>query len=187
MTLSSWFRDYVYIPLGGSRRGRLRLCRNLLVVWLLTGFWHGAGWNFPLWGLYFGILLILEHLFLRRILERLPPFLKHVYTLILVFVSFVIFSAEDLSAAALCLRSMIGVGVKDFTLPAVTYRLWRNLPLLGAAAVGATPIVKARVRIFLQKRPWHAVILPSASAALLLICVAYLVDSTFSPFAYFNF
>ncbi len=185
MTLSSWFRDYVYIPLGGSRCGKWRLCRNLAVVWLLTGIWHGAGWNFILWGAYFGALLILEHLFLRRVLEQIPSFFRHVYTLLLVFVSFLIFSTEDLTLVGRCLGAMAGVGTVGFSSHTISYQFLRDLPLLAAAGVGATPLVKNAVKKLAQGR--GAVMLPVASLLLLLLCTAYLVNSTYSPFAYFNF
>ena len=187
MTLSSWFRDYVYIPLGGNRRGRLKQCRNLMVVWLLTGLWHGAGWNFILWGVYFGVLLILEHLFLRRVLEKIPSFLRHAYTLFLVFISFLIFSSNDLSFAWDCLGAMFGVGAVGFSTQTVTYQLLRYLPLLAVAAVGATPVVKMKIRAFLQGGRYREIAIPIASAVVLVICTAYLVDSTYSPFAYLNF
>jgi alginate O-acetyltransferase complex protein AlgI len=187
ITLSSWFRDYVYIPLGGSRVGRLRLCRNLAVVWLLTGIWHGAGWNFIIWGLYFGVLLILEHLFLRRLLERIPSFFRHVYTLTLVFVSFLIFSTPDLSFVGRCFRAMLGVGTLGFSTSTVLYQILHELPLLAAAAVGSTPYVRDGVRRLLRAKGRGAWLAPLASAVLLVICTAYLVDSTYSPFAYFNF
>jgi len=187
ITLSSWFRDYVYIPLGGSRCGRLRLCRNLAVVWLLTGIWHGAGWNFIIWGLYFGVLLILEHLFLRRVLERMPSFLRHVYTLSLVFVSFLIFSTQDLSFVGRCLGAMLGRGTVGFSTHTVSYQILHELPLLGAAGVGCTPIVRDGVRKFLQTKERGSFLVPVASVLLLVVCTAYLVDSTYSPFAYFNF
>ena len=185
MTLSSWFRDYVYIPLGGSRCGKWRLCRNLAVVWLLTGIWHGAGWNFILWGVYFGVLLILEHLFLRRVLAHLPAFFRHVYTLTLVFISFLIFSTGNLTFVGRCLGAMVGVGTVGFSSNTVAYQFLRDLPLLAAAGVGATPLVKKGIQKITAGR--GAVLLPVASALLLLLCTAYLVNSTYSPFAYFNF
>ena len=187
MTLSYWFRDYVYIPLGGKRRGKWKQCRNLLIVWLLTGLWHGAGWNFILWGLYFGVLLILEHLFLRRVLDKTPSFLRHLYTLTLVFISFLIFSSESLPFVWTCLGSMIGIGTVGFSTSAVTYRLLRYVPLLAVAGIGATPLIKERFREFLDKGGYRRGLVPIGSAAILLICTAYLADSTFSPFAYLNF
>ena len=187
MTLSHWFRDYVYIPLGGNRCGLWRQCCNLMIVWLLTGLWHGAGWNFIIWGAYFGVLLIMERLFLRRILEKLPGALRHLYTLVLVFISFLIFSSDSLSFIGDCLKAMLGVGTVGFSAPILTYRLLRNLPLLAAAGVGATPLVMARVRAFLQKGSARWGLIPLGLALLLIACVAYLADSTYSPFAYFNF
>ncbi len=187
MTLSHWFRDYVYIPLGGNRCGKWKLCRNLMVVWLLTGLWHGAGWNFILWGLYFGVLLILERLFLHRILEKTPDFLRHVYTLILVFISFLIFSSDSLAFVWICLRAMVGVGTVGFSTQTVSYQLLRYLPLLAAAGVGATPLVKNRVREFMGRGSYRRVLVPIGSVLVLLVCTAYLVDSTYSPFAYLNF
>lgn len=187
MTLSHWFRDYVYIPLGGNRRGRWKQCCNLMVVWLLTGVWHGAGWNFIIWGVYFGVLLILEHLFLRRRLEKMPAFLRHVYTLSLVFISFLIFSSESLSFVGSCLRGMIGVGTVGFSTETTTYHLLHFLPLLAVSSVGCTPIIKTWVRSFLKKGGTRGVLLSVGSAVILLICTAYLVDSTYSPFAYLNF
>ena len=187
MTLSHWFRDYVYIPLGGNRRGLLIQCRNLAIVWLLTGLWHGAGWNFILWGAYFGVWLILERLFLKRFLERMPKVFRHFYTLILVFVSFLIFSSDSLTFVWECLRGMVGVGTIGFSTSILTYRFLRILPLLAAAGVGATPILTRRVRIFLQKGRARNLLASIGSALILVICVAYLADSTYSPFAYFNF
>ena len=187
MTLSHWFRDYVYIPLGGNRRGLLIQCRNLAIVWLLTGLWHGAGWNFILWGAYFGVWLILERLFLKRFLERMPKVFRHFYTLILVFVSFLIFSSDNLAVVWECLRGMVGVGTIGFSTSILTYRFLRILPLLAAAGVGATPILTKRARIFLQKGRARNLLASIGAALIFVICVAYLADSTYSPFAYFNF
>ena len=187
ITLSSWFRDYVYIPLGGSRRGMRRTCRNLAIVWLLTGIWHGAGWNFILWGIYFGVLLILEHLFLRRVLEKIPSFFRHLYTLLLVFVSFLIFSTQDLAFVGKCLGAMVGRGTVGLSTSVLLHQLLHELPLLAAAAVGATPIVRETVKKITQKRGASALLIPLATACILVVCVAYMVDSTYSPFAYFNF
>ncbi len=187
MTLSHWFRDYVYIPLGGNRRGKWKLCRNLMAVWLLTGLWHGAGWNFILWGLYFGVLLIMERLFLSRVLEKAPNALRHFYTLVLVFISFLIFSSDRLSFAWNCILAMVGVGTVGFSTQTVTYQLLRYLPLLAVAGVGATPLVKQRVREFLRGSNRRAAWIPVGSVVILLVCTAYLVDSTYSPFAYLNF
>ncbi len=184
MTLSSWFREYVYIPLGGNRRGRLIQCRNLAIVWALTGFWHGANWNFLFWGLYFCVILICEHLFLRRILERAPNALRHAYTLVLVTVSFLIFSFTDASEGWACFRNLFGFGTVGFASEVVLYELLRLLPLLFLACVGATPYPS---RQFERLRERMRGAEPIWASFLLFFCTAYLVDSSFTPFAYLNF
>lgn len=183
-SLSRWFRDYVYIPLGGNRRGRLRQCGNLAAVWLLTGVWHGTGWNFLLWGAFFFVVLSCEHLFLRRLLDRLPAFPAHLYTLFLVLISFLIFSYGDPRAGWSCFRALFGAGMVGAASPVVTWQLRRLLPLLALAGIGSTP---------LPRRLWGWVcyripaLLPVGSLALLVLCVAYLLDSSFLPFAYLSF
>lgn len=184
ISLSRWFRDHVYIPLGGNRRGRVRQCLNLAAVWLLTGIWHGAQWNFLLWGAYFCILLILEHLFLRRLLEALPRMLAWGYTSLLVIVSFVLFSYSDLTAGWQCLRAMFGSGTLGFSAPLVGWQAMRMLPLLVIAVVGSTPFPRRFFGALCYRVP---ALLPACAGVLLIVCVAYLLDSTFLPFAYLNF
>ena len=186
ITLSSWFREYVYIPLGGNRRGGLIKIRNLAVVWVLTGVWHGAAWNFVLWGVYFFVILTCEHLFLKRVLEKLPRPFRHVYTLLLVVLGFLIFSNSDLGAATACLGQMVGIGTVGFSTPVVRYQLWRLLPLLVIAAVGATPLPRL-LWDRAQKKAWQKNTAAVAAAALLVACTAYLVSDSFCPFAYLNF
>ncbi len=182
ISLSSWFREYVYIPLGGNRHGRLKQCRNLAVVWLLTGLWHGANWNFLLWGAYFAVLLILEKLFLLRFLERMPKPLRHIYTMVVVIFGFLIFSYSDLSSAFLCARAMLGIGV-PMGGEVVWYQLLHTLPLLMIAVIGATPLPR---RLW-SRLPLCRALTAPVCAALLLLCMAYLTDSTFTPFAYAQF
>lgn len=184
LSLSRWFRDYVYIPLGGNRRGRLRQCRNLAAVWLLTGVWHGTGWNFLIWGAYFCFFLILEHLFLRRFLERLPAVLARLWTLCVVLVSFLIFSFPELSDGLSCFLSLFGSGTVGVVSPVLLWQLRRLLPLLALAAVGSTPLPR---RLFGWMSCRVPMLLPLGSLALLVLCVAYLLDSSFLPFAYLNF
>ena len=184
LSLSRWFRDYVYIPLGGSRRGRLRQCRNLAAVWLLTGLWHGTGRNYLLWGAYFCVLLILEHLFLRRVLERLPAVLSCPLTLFAVLVGFLFFSASDGSAGFSCLGALFGLGTVGLSSPVLSWQFRRLLPLLALAAVGSTPLPR---RLFGWMSCRVPVLLPLGSLALFALCVAYLLDSSFLPFAYLNF
>ncbi len=187
ISLSTWFREYVYIPLGGNRRGRARQYLNLAVVWFLTGFWHGANWNFILWGVYFCVILILEKAFLLRLLARIPAIFQHLYTMLLVTLGFLIFSYTDLGAGWACFCALFGVGAAGFTSATVTYQLLRMLPLILLAAVGATPLPKRLWEWLRAKSERTAILVPILSAAALLLCTAYLVDSTFSPFAYTQF
>ena len=194
ITLSSWFREYVYIPLGGNRRGRARMYRNLLVTWALTGLWHGASWNFLLWGLYFFVILSLEKLFLGRLLERLPRPVRHAYALVLILGGWLIFicdgSAGGLSAAdgLAIARAMFGF----FSLPLsdgyVRYELLRHLPLILIMAVGATPLSARIFGRLSSARPRATALLALAlSVTGLLLSTAYLVSSGYNPFLYFRF
>ena len=187
ISLSTWFREYVYIPLGGNRRGKLRQYRNIAVVWLLTGFWHGASWNFLLWGAYFCVLLIVEKLFLYKWLQKAPAVLAHLYTMFFVCISWLIFYFTDLGEGLTCLKAMFGVGVSSFATPTVVYDLLRYLPLLLICVRAATPLPKrlfdALKNRFVTMR--YAQVLLIAGA--FLVITAYLVDSTFSPFLYYRF
>ena len=187
MSLSSWFRDYVYIPLGGNRKGRGKQLRNILIVWLLTGFWHGAAWNFLCWGLYFAALLILEKLALLKFLEKHRGF-GHVYLPLAVVFGFVLFDASSLQGAWDCVRGMLGLN----GLPPVSaeglYLLRGNFMLLLVSAIGATPFPKTLAQKLDAYSPTAAAILrPLALCALLLTCTAFLVDGSYNPFLYFRF
>lgn len=187
MTLSRWFRDYVYIPLGGNRKGMGKQLRNILIVWLLTGFWHGAAWNFLCWGLYFAALLILEKLVLLRFLEKHRIF-GHVYLLLAVVFGFVLFDAATLSGAWDCIRGMLGLGGLPIASAEGVYLLKSNALLLILAALGATPLPKRIAKVLEARCPKAAALLhPAALCALLLICTAYLVDGSYNPFLYFRF
>ena len=185
MTLGGWFRDYVYIPLGGNRVSRSRWVLNILAVWMLTGLWHGAAWNFVLWGLLFAALLLLEKWL--PLLDRLPSVLRHGYVLLIIVVSFVIFNAETLGQAGEDLMGMFGL----LPIPLVTvesvYYLKSFALLLIAGFVGATPLVRNGA-VSLQNR-WDGtwVLRIVVGGALLLLCTAYLVDGSFNPFLYFRF
>ena len=187
ISLSSWFREYVYIPLGGNRVGTFKRYRNLVVVWLLTGFWHGADWNFVLWGVYFAVILILERAFLLKILENAPRVIGHAYSLFLIGVGFLIFSHSDLGMAWSTFLALFGVGSRGFITPATLYTLIRLIPLVVVSAIGATPLPK-RVWEHLQERHsrWQTTSVVFF-IGLFWVCVAYLVDSTFSPFEYTQF
>lgn len=187
MTLSRWFRDYVYIPLGGNRKGMGKQLRNILIVWLLTGFWHGAAWNFLCWGLYFAALLILEKLVLLRFLEKHRIF-GHVYLLLAVVFGFALFDASTLSGAWDCIRGMLGLGSLPIASAEGLYLLKSNALLLILAALGATPLPKRIAKALEARCPKAAALLhPVALCALLLICTAYLVDGSYNPFLYFRF
>ena len=188
ISLSTWFREYVYIPLGGNRQGKWKQYRNLAIVWLLTGFWHGAGWNFVLWGVYYAVILIVEKAFLLKLLEKkVPRFFCHFYTMLLVVIGFLIFSFTDLAEGWKCFLSLFGVGVGGFSTATVRYQALRFFPLLLLSVIGATPVPARISRYFLQKIPKSAVIFSILTLVSFLLCVAYLVDSTFSPFAYLQF
>ena len=184
MTLGSWFRDYVYIPMGGNRVRRGRWVWNILTVWMLTGLWHGAAWNFVLWGLFFGIFLMIEKWVPG--LQKLPNALRHGYVMLAVIFSFVLFNANSLSQAAGDMAGMLGLGgLPLISAPAVYYlKSYGLLFLLGI--LGATPVVKTLAQKAADTKA-ACVLEPLVLAALLLVCTAYLVDGSFSPFLYFRF
>ncbi len=184
MSLGSWFRDYVYIPMGGNRVGKARWVVNTLTVWMLTGLWHGAAWNFVLWGLMFAVLLLIEKWV--PALERLPGLLRHLYVMLMVVISFVLFNAESISQAGSDLAGMFGFGGLPFVSTSALYYLRSYGVLFLAGFVGATPVVRDAGRKIADTRV-GAVLEPVLLAGLLLLCTAYLVDGSFSPFLYFRF
>ena len=189
MSLGSWFRDYLYIPLGGNRVGRARWFLNIFIVWFATGFWHGAAWNFILWGLFFAVLLVVEKLWLLRPLQK-RKWLGHIYMVIVLAVSFVLFDAESISAAAKTVAAMFGGGGLPFSSAETLYYLRSYLPLLIVAAVGATPLPKRAFEALEKKRGGAAVLTvaePVGILLLLVVCTAYLIDGSFNPFLYFRF
>ncbi len=183
MTLGSWFRDYVYIPLGGNRVSKPRWLCNLAIVWLLTGFWHGAAWNFILWGLWFAVLLVGEKLFWGKYLTKVP-LLRRVYVLFFVILSFVLFNANSLTGALTDLRHLFG-GL-PFSSAETRYALRSNAVLLGIAILGATPLPR-KLASQLEHRAVATVLEPLLLVALLLLVTAWLVDGSFNPFLYFRF
>jgi alginate O-acetyltransferase complex protein AlgI len=183
MTLGSWFRDYVYIPLGGSRVKKSRWILNILVVWMLTGLWHGAAWNFVLWGLLFAVMLLLEK---QLPFQKLPGFLRHVYVLLIVMLSFVLFNAADLKQAVSDLGGLFGIGGLPLLSEETVYYLRSYALVFAVSIVGATPIVKT-VAARLDGTKLGAILEPLLLLALLVVCTAYLVDGSFNPFLYFRF
>ena len=184
ISLGSWFRDYVYIPLGGNRVSKGKWVRNILTVWMLTGLWHGAAWNFVLWGLLFAALLLAEKALPG--LQRLPGVLRHGYVLLAVILSFVLFNADTLTQAGRDFAALFGfAGLPLFT-KETGYYLRSYAPLLVIACVGTTPLVKLTAQKMGENRAVQ-MLEPVLWLGLLLICTAYLVDGSFSPFLYFRF
>ena len=188
ISLGSWFREYVYIPLGGNRKGTLKTIRNLLVVWGLTGLWHGAAWNFVFWGLYYGIIICLEKYILKDLLESLPGLAQHVYTMILVMAGWVMFFSPSMGSAASYLGAMIGFGGKGLFDMTGFYYL-KSILLSGiAAAIGGTPFVYRKFSELLWKEDrYMRVAGVVVYAGIFLISTAYLVNDTYNPFLYFRF
>ena len=183
MSLTSWFRDYLYIPLGGNRGGTARTIRNLLIVWFCTGFWHGASWNFILWGLYFAAWLILERYVLRGVLEKTPAILKHLYTLIVVFVGWGLFAMVDLGVCGDYLAACFGGAP-----------LWSGADLFRLRSYAVTLAVLVLASTALGQRLWaklprqaEQLATPVLMGLSLVVCTAYLVDGSYNPFLYFRF
>lgn len=188
ISLGSWFRDYVYIPLGGNRVRLGRWVLNLLVVWGLTGLWHGAAWNFVAWGLYFAAFLLLEKLFLGRWLKRVPV-LGHVYVLLAALFSFVLFDAASVPAALGTAGGLLGLGGLPLWDSGALYYLRSYAPVLALAAVGSTPLPAALCRRIAAGRAGRVLdaLEPAALLALLAVCTAFLVSGSANPFLYFRF
>lgn len=189
ITLSTWFREYVYIPLGGNRRGRARQYFNLAVVWLLTGLWHGASWNFVLWGLFYLILLVAEKAFLLRLLERnrLTRVLGHIGALLLVGIGWMIFDHTDLGKAFRIIGGLFGIGTAGVAAATVSWQALRLLPLLAVSVAAATPYPTRLWNRLTGRRPALTVLEPVLLVAVLALSVACAVRSDYSPFLYFNF
>lgn len=189
ISLGSWFRDYVYIPLGGNRVGRVRLFFNIFAVWFLTGFWHGAEWNFVIWGLYFGVLLTLEKFFFIGYLKKHRA-TGHIYVMFFAAISFVIFSGDNLGQALNRVSGMFGGGKLPLVSAEFLYNIKNYAVVLLIAAIGATPAPK-RIKAWLDNKIGQSVLIDIAEivvlTALLLIATGYLADGSFNPFLYFRF
>ena len=185
ISLSTWFREYLYIPLGGNRRSKPRWMFNLLVVWAATGIWHGASWNFLLWGLYFFALLMAEKFFLLRLLERTPALVRHLYTLFFVMVSWAIFDLRDFSQLGAYLKVMFGLSGAALLDLTFFYHVTSYLPILFVSALASTPLGRAAYRRLGTRA--QQVLCTLLIAGGLLVCTAYLVDGTYNPFLYSNF
>lgn len=189
ISLGSWFRDYVYIPLGGNRVPKWRWFVNIFIVWMLTGFWHGAAWNFIIWGLFFAILLMIEKLCFLKVIEK-HKILGHIYVSVAVLVSFVIFNATDMREAGLYLGGMIGLDGIPFTSAETLFYIRNYGLILLLSLIGATPLAKMAVQSMSGKKRIKNIILilePVILVVLMLVITAYLVDGSFNPFLYFRF
>jgi alginate O-acetyltransferase complex protein AlgI len=188
MSLGTWFRDYVYIPMGGSRVKRGRWIINILTVWMLTGLWHGAAWNFVLWGLLYAVFLLIEKMV--PALQKLPDILRRVYVLLIVMLGFILFNAADLRQALSDMGGLIGIGGTPLLTRETVYYLQSYARVFVFAIIGATPVVKtAATKLAAGKRtgPVIAALEPVFILVLLIVCTAYLVDGSFNPFLYFRF
>ena len=190
ITLGSWFKDYLYIPLGGNRKGQLITYRNIFIVWAATGLWHGASWNFMAWGLYFGVILSIERAGLLNFLKKLPNFFQHAYLLFVLLISWVLFTSEDYNVGINLLKTMFGFATlydQRFL-----YDLYTHLVLFVVATIAATPAWKVIDDTLLHKEirgwlPVRQVIKFVSLVSILLLATAYLVDDSFNPFLYFRF
>ena len=183
ISLTNWFREYVYFPLGGNRVSKPKWIRNILIVWLLTGIWHGAGWNFLLWGLYYALFMLAERLFLGKWLDKLPAVVRHIYAMAVVLVGWGLFAIEDMGQLGHYLIVCFGGGtlVDAFTL----YQLWSYLPLLVILTFAATP---AGRKLYLRlPEKVQSVLTPVLVLLSLVLCTASLVDASYNPFLYFRF
>lgn len=183
ISLSSWFRDYVYIPLGGNRVSKIKWIRNIMIVWLLTGLWHGAEWNFIIWGIYFGILLIIEKLFLLKKAEKIPKVFKIIYTLFWVMISFIIFNGNEIIEN---IKGLFGIGNIPVISKESIYYLKSYFILILIGILGATPIMKNILKKEKIKKIVN-ILEPIYLFSILLLSTSYIIDGSFNPFLYFRF
>ena len=189
MTLSSWFKDYVYIPLGGNRVSKLKWYRNIFIVWFLTGLWHGAALNFIVWGLFFGVILVLEKLFILNVLKKVYPLFRHVYVLLIVLISFVIFNASTMAQLINDLQAMFLLSDLPFTSFETMYYFKSYFTIIVIAIILSTPIISI-VSNEVKKSKYNNIvniIEPIFIALILIITTASLIDGSFNPFLYFRF
>lgn len=188
ISLGSWFKEYVYIPLGGSRRGMARTWINIFIVWFLTGLWHGATVNFVLWGLYFCFFLLMEKTWLLRLLKRLPGWISHVYALVVIYFGWLLFAWEDIHGHRAYIKAMAGIGAGDWCDPQSVYLVMSNVILLAVLVLGSTSLPQRIARAVTKRDGIVAALLQSGFVAvMLLLSIAYLVNGTYNPFLYFRF
>ena len=190
ISLSTWFRDYVYIPLGGNREGKYKQIRNILIVWLLTGIWHGANWTFLIWGLLFGIILIIEKIWLNNFMEKLPSFIRRIYVLFIVMILFIIFNSDNMSVALTNIKGLFGMNGEAFVNDYTLHYLKSYLPVLIIALVGSTPFIKILIDKLRKNKYVNNIINilePIIIVVILVVVTSYLIDNSYNPFLYFRF
>lgn len=186
MSLSSWFRDYVYIPLGGNRVSKIKWIRNIFIVWMFTGIWHGASWNFVVWGLYFAILLLIEKIILKKYLDKLPKIFSNIYTCLLVMISFIIFNGDSSTDILNHLSGLLGLNGIPLVSQESLYYFKSYLVIFIISIIGATPVMKYLVNTKYLKKVQN-VLEPVFVVVILLVSTAFIVDGSFNPFLYFRF
>ena len=187
ISLSTWFRDYVYIPLGGNRVSTLKWLRNILVVWLLTGLWHGASWNFILWGVYYGVILIIEKVFLGRIIEKLPKVLQHIYALFFIIIGWVIFRVEDFSQMGIVLQKMFTWQASSIIDNIVlNFDVFSSLPYILIGIIGSMPLW-TKVREKRKQTNSYLIVSNLWSFGIFMLSICFLLVATYNPFIYFRF
>ncbi len=186
MSLSSWFRDYVYIPLGGNRVSKIKWIRNIFVVWLFTGIWHGAAWNFVVWGLYFAVILLIEKILLKKYLDKMPKIFSNIYTCILVMISFIIFNGNGIKDISENLLGLIGYNGIPLVSAESIYYFKSYFIIFVLAIIGSTPLMKMIVNSEKLKKVSN-VLEPVFVVIILLVSTAFIVDGSFNPFLYFRF
>ena len=190
ISLSTWFKDYVYIPLGGNRVSRYKQIRNILIVWLLTGIWHGANWTFLIWGLLFGIILIIEKIWLNKFMEKLPSFIRRIYVLFIVMILFIIFNSDNMSVALTNIKGLFGMNGEAFVNDYTLHYLKSYLPVLIIALLGSTPFIKILIDKLRKNKYVNNIINilePILIVMILFVVTSYLIDNSYNPFLYFRF
>ena len=190
ISLSTWFKDYVYIPLGGNRNGKYKQIRNILIVWLLTGIWHGANWTFLIWGLLFGIILIIEKIFLNKFMEKLPSFIRRIYVLFIVMILFIIFNSDNMSVALTNIKGLFGMNGEVFINNYTLHYLKSYSLVLIIALLGSTPLIKILIDKLRKNKYLNNIINilePILIVVILFVVTSYLIDNSYNPFLYFRF
>ena len=190
ISLGTWFKDYVYIPLGGNRDGKYKQIRNILIVWLLTGIWHGANWTFLIWGLLFGIILIIEKIFLNKFMEKLPSFVRRIYVLFIVMILFIIFNSDNMQVAFTNIKGLFGMNKEVFINDYTLHYLKSYSLVLIISIFGATPLIKTLIDKLRKNKYVNKIINilePILIVMILFIVTSYLIDNSYNPFLYFRF